>query len=1149
MQADAFIERWAPSGGSERANYQSFLNELCDLLGVPHPDPAKAENQQNAYVFERAVTFDNRDGTQSTGFVDLYKRGAFVCETKQGVEAGQQGQLLSERQQKAQAKRKSGHGLRGTSAYENAMQRAVGQAERYARSLPPDEGRPPFLLVVDVGHSLRLYSEFSQTGGAYVPFPDPRSHTIKLADLEQEEVRERLRLVWTDPLALDPARQSAKVTRAIADKLAKLAKSLEAAGHDPQDVAHFLMRCLFTMFAEDVELLPKHAFRDLLRGLESPKHFRPVVEELWRTMDRGGFSTLLRKDLLYFNGGLFHAPTAIDVTRDELDLLIEGAEQDWRDVEPAIFGTLLERALDPVERHKLGAHYTPRAYVERLVVPTVVEPLRDEWAAARAAAMTLEAEGDTAGAVAELRRYHDRLCEVRVLDPACGSGNFLYVTLEHLKRIEGEVIAALEALGQTQTMLEGGHTVDPHQLLGIEINPRAAAIAELVLWIGYLQWHFRTRGKVDPPQPVIQNFKNIECRDAVLDWSSREIVLDDAGKPVTIWDGRTTKPHPVTGLEVPDESARLPMYRYLNPKKAEWPEADFVVGNPPFIGASKMRHDLGDGYVDAIRSTYDELPESCDYVMYWWHKAAVSLRNHESVRFGFITTNSIRQTFNRRVLQLHLETDAKCELAFVIPDHPWVDSTDGAAVRIGMTVAGKPAGKGILVRVVSESSRADGSSAIELEQTEGFISAALRIGARIDQTAPLKANHSISNTGVKLHGSGFLVTREKASELGLGSVSELEWRIREYRHGRDLSQVSRNLLVIDLHELSQEAVRDRFPAVYQHVVDNVKPERDQNNEKYRRENWWLFGRKNTELRNSLRGLERFIATPETAKHRYFVFLDGRILPDNMLINVGLDDAYALGVLSSRPHTTWSLASGGRMGVGNDPRYNKTRCFETFPFPEAIDAQKSRIRELGEQLDAHRKRQQAAHPSLTMTGMYNVLEKLRSGETLNPKERTIHEQGLVAVLKQNHDDLDAAVAEAYGWPVDLSDEEILERLVALNHERAEEERRGLVRWLRPEFQNPSGESQQGMAVGEDAAAPKRGSAAAGAAKLKKLAWPKTLSEQAAAVGQALGTLSGPATAADVSKRFTRANKERVAELLETLAALGRARRLEDGRYAA
>ena len=1136
-----FIGRWSDSGGAERANYQLFLTELCDVLEVPRPEPTVEDDSRNVYVFERNVRFDNLDGTHTTRRIDLYKRGCFVLESKQGVLQQDAAPALSARQQTLRANRKRGHGTRGTAAWDDAMLRARGQAEQYVRALPPDDGRPPFLVVVDVGHSIELYAEFSQTGGTYVPFPDPKSHRIKLDELADAEIRQRLRLVWTDPLSLDPARRTARVTREIAAKLAELAKSLEAAGHHADDVAQFLMRCLFTMFAEDVELLPRDSFRNLLRSIDDLPHFVPLAEELWRTMNRGGFSIQLRTSLLHFNGGLFADPSALPLTQDQLDLLIEAAGADWQDVEPAIFGTLLERALDPVERHKLGAHYTPRAYVERLVIPTVIQPLREEWDAVRTAAVTHAREGDRRAAVAELETFHDRLCDVRVLDPACGSGNFLYVTLEHLKRLEGEVFATWESIAERQARLEGGHTVDPHQLLGIEINPRAAAIAELVLWIGYLQWHFRTHGRVNPPEPVIKNFKNIECRDAVLDWTSKQPELDEQGKPVTRWDGRTTKPHPVTGEEVPDETARTLSFRYLNPKKAEWPKAEFIVGNPPFIGAGRMRESLGDGYATTLRQTYAELPESCDYVMYWWHKAAELVRADRVRRFGFIATNSLRQTFNRRVIQPHLEAkDEPLSIVFAIPDHPWVDSSLGAAVRISMTVGTRGSSDGQLQLVTQEEDHGELGAVVAVQSLTGHVQPTLSIGANLGSVLPLAANTELSSPGMKLHGSGFIVTREQAAKLGLGTTIGLEDHVRDYRNGRDLAQTPRDVLVIDLYGLDVENLRNRFPEVYQWVVERVKPERDHNNRASYRENWWIHGEPRRDLRRALLGLRRYVATVETSKHRVFQFLNASVIPDNMLICIAHEDACMLGILSSRIHVTWALGTGGTLE--DRPRYNKSVCFDPFPFPDASELQKSRIRALGEQLDAHRKRQQALHPGLTMTGMYNVLEKLRAGQTLTAKDQTIHEQGLVSVLRQIHDELDAAVADAYGWPVDLSDEQILERLVALNHQRAEEERRGLIRWLRPEFQNPDGRTQQAMTA-VAAATPAKTKTAEAA----KQPWPKSLSAQAAAVQSALAERAAPASEADLAKRFTAGNKARIAELLETLASLGKARQLDDGRY--
>jgi len=1140
-QTGSFIQRWQSSGAAERANYQLFLSELCDVLGVARPEPTRPDDEENAYVFERAVTFQNPDGSNSPGRIDLYRRACFVLEAKQGSDP--EFQIANVKLQMGRGRRRRGTAVRGTAGWDDAMLAARGQAEQYAKALPSSEGWPPFVIVVDVGHSMELYSDFSRSGKTYIPFPDPRSHRILLPALEEEAVRERLRQIWTDPLALDPARRSARVTREVANHLAVLARSLEESGHAPEETAQFLMRCIFTMFAEDVRLLPAGAFTELLQHVrrDGVELFPELVQSLWRTMDTGGISPVLRSKVLQFNGGLFEQTHALPLTRDQLDLLMLASVSDWRDVEPAIFGTLLERALDPIERHKLGAHYTPRAYVERLVMPTVIEPLREEWATVQAAALTADREGNRAGAAEILKKFHRDLCSVRVLDPACGSGNFLYVTLEHLKRLEGEVLNALDALGQLSLDYDrSGLAVDPHQLLGIEVNPRAAAITDLVLWIGYLQWHFRTRGDALPQEPVIRKFRNIECRDAVLAYDGTEPLLDADGNPVTRWDGRTYKKHPVTGKDVPDDTARVPVLRYLNPRKAEWPEADYVVGNPPFIGGWKMRQALGDGYVSALWAQYPDIPEKADYVMYWWDRAAELVRAGELSRFGFITTNSVTQIFQRRVLAKHLGApQAPLRLRFAIADHPWVDSETAADVRVAMTVGQRDEAGGASHLGMAHSQSGDEDEVTLEVMRVDSLNAALRPGVNLDAGYPLAANRGLCSPGVQLYGAGFIIS---ADELPSLSNPMNDGVLRPYLNGRDLMGNSRGARVIDFFGLSREQASTLYPELFQRVLDRVKPEREHNRRESIREVWWRFGWERPLWRNAVAGLKRFIATPETAKHRVFVFLDASILPDNMLTNIALDEGNDLAVLSSRIHVTWALAAGGRLGVGNDPRYNKTRCFEPFPFPESSEEQKIRIGGLGETLDAHRKRQQALHSKLTITDMYNALEKLRSGEALTEKEKTIHEQGLVSVLKQIHDELDAAVFDAYGWPATLTDEEILERLVALNAERAAEERRGIVRWLRPEFQNPQAAGQTALDTGEEAAA------VVPTGPKEKLPWPKALADQAKAVRAALASQSSVVSAEELARSFKGARLDRVEALLATLASLGQAREVEAGRFA-
>jgi hypothetical protein len=379
------------------------------------------------------------------------------------------------------------------------------------------------------------------------------------------------------------------------------------------------------------------------------------------------------------------------------------------------------------------------------VLPTVIEPLRAEWREVQAAALTYEQQGKHKEAVAEMRAFHHHLCAVRVLDPACGSGNFLYVTLEHMKRLEGEVLNLLHDLGESQGLLElEGVTVDPHQFLGLEINPRAAAIAEMVLWIGYLQWHFRTQGSGLPPSPILQGLPQHRMRDAVLAYERVDFVLDRRrGIPVSRWDGRTYKTHPVTGEPVPDETAaQVPLQRYNNPRRAVWPQADVRRRQSAFIGAATMRRALGDGYVDALRRTW---PAMCPNRPTSSCSGGIMPRTRRArpgARFGFITTNSMRQTFNRRVVQAAL--DKGLHLAFAIPDHPWVENSDGAAVRIAMTVAAE-AGEGRLCTVSAEREGKGEGLEVELTERSGSIHADLSVGANVSAAQALRANENLGS--------------------------------------------------------------------------------------------------------------------------------------------------------------------------------------------------------------------------------------------------------------------------------------------------------------------------------------------------------------------------------------------------------------------
>lgn len=1146
LQVSDFIERWALSGGSERANFQSFANELCDVLGVPRPAPAMQSETADAYHFEYPVTYIHTV-SQTRGFVDLYRAGHFVMEAKQGVAS-------TTPDDSAQTIRK-GHGTRGTRGWDDTMMRARNQADGYARAVSRSDGWPPFLLIVDVGHVIEVYADFSGQGQGYTQFPDGNRYRITMDDLRNPDIRDRLRSIWTDPHALDPAKLTAQVTREVADKLAALGKSFEGQGHEPQAVANFLMRCLFTMFAEDVDLIPHGSFTELLTKLRGhPEHAAPALKALWETMNTGGFSAVLTTDLKRFNGGLFRDAEALPLNALQLGLLIDAASKDWREVEPAIFGTLLERALDKRQRHKLGAHYTPRAYVERLVVPTIIQPLRRDWELVKVAVQRLAADDRMAEALESVRSFHANLCEIRVLDPACGSGNFLYVALELMKRLEGEVTALLAELGEEQAALSlAGHTVDPHQFLGIELNPWAAAVAELVLWIGYLQWHFRTHGKASPSEPVLRDFRNIENRDAVLTYAGTAPRLDESGAPVTRWDGIGTITHPVTGEAVPDPAARTPVLDYLKPAPATWPQAEFIVGNPPFIGASRMRDALGDGYAEALWKAYPRMPQSADFVMFWWDKAALAARGWKPAtdkarakgtrRFGLITTNSLRQTFNRKVLEPHLaDPKTGLSLIFAIPDHPWVDAGDGAAVRIAMTVAERGRGAGRLLTVAEEvkgDAEAEGRL-VRFDIQKGKIFANLRIGADVAGAVPLKANDGISARGAFLVGKGFLGSESELTAMAEGTDAKSRLIIRPFLGGYDLSQRHRERWVIDFWGIPESEAKESYGRLYQHLLDTVKPVRDENPMDWRRKNWWVFGDPSRSYRAVTQDLEAMIVTSRTAKFRCFQMWTTTDLCESEVVVIGLHDFNALSVLSSKIHEVWSLAVCGWMGIGNDPRYNNSKIFDPFPFPDPTEAQKTHLRSLGEQLDAHRKAQQAAHPKLTLTAMYNVLEKLRANERIAGKDREIYDQGLVGILRDLHDQIDTAVAEAYGWPATLSDDDILHRLVDLNRVRALEESRGQIRWLRPDYQNPAG--TKALAKGNQGTmdlGPKD--------TATKAPWPKSLPEQIAAVQSALHDL-GEATPEQIARQFQRGRAGTVQPLLESLTALGHARPTDGGRFA-
>jgi hypothetical protein len=609
--------------------------------------------------------------------------------------------------------------------------------------------------------------------------------------------------------------------------------------------------------------------------------------------------------------------------------------------------------------------------------------------------------------------------------------------------------------------------------------------------------------------PLLRDYGNVENRDAVL-----------THDPATV------------------NSAR----------QADWPTADFIVGNPPFVGSQRMRDALGDAYTETLRKAYQgAVPGSADFVMFWWHKAAEAVRAGRVQRFGFITTNSLPQKHARAVVEAQMAATPPLALAFAVPDHPWTYDPDGASVRIAMTVGVRGQMPGRLSTVVREQSGDATGRNVDLAESVGTIRADLSVGADVAGAVPLAANADLAFMGVKLVQSrepsnpGFLVTEAEAVAIGLGTVAGLDRHLPPFKTGKDVTQRDRELRVIDFFGLTAEDARTRFPDAYQRLLVHVKPFRDTNNRAVRRENWWLHGETIPAFRDAVAGLDRYIVTVETSKHRVFTFVPGDVLPDGSLIAIALDGGYHLGVLSSRAHVAWSLAAGGRNGVGNDPRYNSTRTFQPFPFPDPTPEQRARIEHLGDAVYAHREARRALNPALTLTDLYNVAEALREGRALTPREQATFEDGAVGVLAEIHADLDRAVSEAYGWPAGTDDEEAVERLALLNADRAADEARGQVRYIRPAFQNPGAGTQTALDV---SAATATVNTASG-----KQPWPSSTSERVVAVRQAVTRLARPAPASEIAARFTRARAADVADVLAALDALGLVQRTADGTYSA
>jgi len=1029
VNASEFIAKWRPVELRERQACHEHFLDLCELLG--HPKPAADDPTGERFCFERgAKKLGGEDG-----WADVWKKGYFGWEYK--------------------GKHKD-------------LKAAYKQLNDYREALE----NPPLLVVCDM-ERIEVHTNFTNT--------DSQVHDLSLDALNTPEGMRILRAVFFDPESLRPTRQRVEITKVVARKVGELAQALRSRGVEPHTAARFLDRLVFCMFAEDVGLLRKGLFSEILaRARQEPKRLRPMLGDLFGKMAAGGFFGA--DEIKRFNGNLFDDASVLDLLPNEIGLLDAAAKPDWSDVEPAIFGTLFERGLDPDRRSQIGAHFTSREDIETLVEPVVMQPLRREWDEFRTMVLNVLATGKkrppqpprppgegrgegTARAPRKLsgvalakahaeadslvRNFLDRLASVKVLDPACGSGNFLYVTLQKLMGLEREVLNFGAAHGVPSFIPR----VDPLQLYGIEINAYAFELAQMTVWIGYLQ-ALNRQGFHLPDNPVLKPMDTIQCRDAILDLSDPE-----------------------------------------HPKEPDWPAVDFIVSNPPFLGTKKLRSGLGDEYVEKLFALYaDRIPNFSDLCCYWFEKARKQVAERKCKRAGLLATQGIRGGLNREVLKRIKETG---DIFWAESDREWV--LDGANVHVSMVGLD------------------DGSEQQRVLNGDSVATIYANLTAKTDiaQSERLPENAAIGFIADVKAGRFDLPEAEALVLLGQTNPNRQPSSgvLLPWVNGQDILQWWHGYWIIDFGSDLPEDRAALYERPFELVKARVLPERLKVKRKRYRELWWLHAEPCTAMRRKLAPLPRFIVTPTVAKHRVFAWLEAPTLPDHQLVAIARADDYFFGVLHSRVHEVWARAQGTQLRERESGfRYTPTTCFETFPLPWP-PGQEPGVKEAVIASDPARGAGERDDPAET-TGLLRAakrgprndtggdervqaiaaaakeLDELRSnwlnppewvreevlefpGSTDGPWARYVcdpDDRGIGTVryprlvpkdaeyalklkartltnlynerptwLALAHDKLDAAVFAAYGWDPAMSDDQLLESLLALNVERGSGER--------------------------------------------------------------------------------------------------------------
>ena len=1010
MTPAAFKAKWQNFKGKETAGYEGHFNDLCRLLG--QPTPAEADPTGNdAFCFQKYVLKDAElfgltpageaaSDKARRGFADVWKAGCFAWEYK-------------------------GKGKDLDEAYKQLL--------RYRESLL----NPPLLVVCDFDRYI-VRTNFNGTV--------QETHEFTNAEIDTPRAQQILRALFNHPEYLKPQKTTAQVTEKLAGQIAAIARSLQSresvefadaatrreinvAKRKSLRIARFLNRVVFCLFAENTELLPKGTFSEVTRtGFDDPQHFAHSLQDLFRAMASGG--RFGNHKIRHFNGHLFEEATVFKLTEEELKQLANAAEADWQFIEPSIMGTLFERALEPEQRSQLGAHYTSEDDIKTLVEPVLMAPFRREWVGIKAELQPAIGSPKAgvkvaAGQRGKLVAFQQKLAAVIVLDPACGSGNFLYVSLRLLLGLEKEVLTFAAQLGVSLT----GPSVSVQQLRAIEINPYAFELAQVAVQIGYLQWR-RDNGFDNERTPVLQNLDGFENKDALLNQTFRK---------------RAKNLKEAQAEEHAQDEDKVKVYT-----ERSWPECDVIVGNPPFIGDKKMRRKLGDTYVEELRRTFEgRVTGQSDLYCYWFEKARELIEHNKCKRAGLLASQSIRSAANRKILQRIKNSGG---IFFAVSDRDWI--LDGAMVHVSLVGFDNGSER---ERLLDGKEEADIS--IDLKAASATASSAKK----------LKSNSHLAFIGTMKKGKFELFDSEAIAMLQLPNPNGKPNSdvIRPYIIGNDKTKRPLNRWLIDFPFESVEMEVAAYEAPFEYIRKSVFAKRVNHREGVQSKYWWRLARSCPELRKAIQGFERSLVTPAVSKQRFFVWSDSAVVPDQQVVTFATQSDYFAGFLESDHHRVWLRRKGNQLREAESgSRYNVTECFLTFPFPVPTPAQEAAVAAVAKELNAMRERwlnppEWTVERTLEFSGSvsgpwaryihnpdgdgigtvrYPRLEPRDADCTARLKERTLTKlyNERPAWLNFAHKKLDAAVADAYGWPADLSEESILSRLLELNLARAAEE---------------------------------------------------------------------------------------------------------------